>query len=55
MTDLGHVFTGPDNVVASLYAVLLESNYGPWKRIARFWATGCLCPLQVGTRSVEID
>jgi phosphoribosyl 1,2-cyclic phosphodiesterase len=29
MTDLGHVFTGLGDVVASLDAVLLESNYDP--------------------------
>ncbi len=29
MTDLGHVFTGLSDVVASLDAVLLESNYAP--------------------------
>jgi phosphoribosyl 1,2-cyclic phosphodiesterase len=29
MTDLGHVFDGLGNVVASLDAVLLESNYDP--------------------------
>ena len=29
MTDLGHVFNGLDGVIASLDAVLLESNYDP--------------------------
>ncbi len=29
MTDLGHVFTGLADVIASLDAVLLESNYDP--------------------------
>jgi phosphoribosyl 1,2-cyclic phosphodiesterase len=29
MTDLGHVFDGLGDVVASLDAVLLESNYDP--------------------------
>jgi len=29
MTDLGHVFTGLGDVIASLDAVLLESNYDP--------------------------
>ena len=29
MTDLGHVFNGLGDVVASLDAVLLESNYDP--------------------------
>ena len=29
LTDLGHVFTGLDAVIASLDAVLLESNYDP--------------------------
>lgn len=29
LTDLGHVFNGLDDVIASLDAVLLESNYDP--------------------------
>jgi phosphoribosyl 1,2-cyclic phosphodiesterase len=29
LTDLGHVFTGLDDLIASLDAVLLESNYDP--------------------------
>jgi len=29
LTDLGHVFTGLADVIASLDAVLLESNYDP--------------------------
>jgi len=29
LTDLGHVFTGLGDVIASLDAVLLESNYDP--------------------------
>ena len=29
LTDLGHVFSGLDGVIASLHAVLLESNYDP--------------------------
>ena len=29
LTDLGHVFSGLDDLIASLDAVLLESNYDP--------------------------
>ena len=29
VTDLGHVFSGLEHVIASLDAVLLESNYDP--------------------------
>ena len=29
LTDLGHVFDGLESVIASLDAVLLESNYDP--------------------------
>jgi phosphoribosyl 1,2-cyclic phosphodiesterase len=35
LTDLGHVFNGLDDVIASLDAVLLESNYDPDMLVVR--------------------